>query len=165
MLKRALLCCPVDTSFPGSHALHLHYAATAVDSLIWNPPACRITVTFKDDKDGTVKTVQAPMGKSILEVAHENDVELEGELESYLWVLFVEHGIMLFCVSQGCSSPFSAAACVWCACGAVPQVCCCRGVPCVTGTQQVAKHTPARPCLSSELQVPARAHWRAPHAT
>ncbi len=36
-------------------------------------------MTFKDDKDGSVKTVQAPLGKSILEVAHENDVELEGE--------------------------------------------------------------------------------------
>lgn len=37
-----------------------------------------MTITFKDDKDGSTKTVQAPLGKSILEVAHENDVELEG---------------------------------------------------------------------------------------
>ena len=35
-------------------------------------------MTFKDEKDGSVKTVQAPLGKSILEVAHENDIELEG---------------------------------------------------------------------------------------
>lgn len=83
---------------------------------------CSITVTFKDDKDGSVTTVQAPVGKSILEasggpcgdssapprqwlldapasvpavpmhclllwppqVAHENNVELEGACEGSL---------------------------------------------------------------------------------
>lgn len=48
------------------------------------PAPCSITVTFHDDKDGTTKTVQAPLGKSILEVAHENDVELEGACEGSL---------------------------------------------------------------------------------
>lgn len=43
-----------------------------------------ITVTFKDDKDGSVKTVEAELGKSILEIAHENDVELEGACEGSL---------------------------------------------------------------------------------
>jgi ferredoxin len=41
-------------------------------------------VTFKDDKDGSEKTVRAPIGKSLLEVAHENDVELEGACEGSL---------------------------------------------------------------------------------
>eukprot|EP00887_Chlorella_sp_A99_P004359 scaffold15.g4359.t1 len=43
-----------------------------------------ISVTFYDDKDGSTKTVQAPLGKSILEVAHDNDVELEGACEGSL---------------------------------------------------------------------------------
>jgi ferredoxin len=36
-----------------------------------------ISVTFVD-KDGAETTVRAPLGKSLLEVAHDNDVELEG---------------------------------------------------------------------------------------
>ncbi|PRW20284.1 adrenodoxin mitochondrial isoform X3 isoform A [Chlorella sorokiniana] len=43
-----------------------------------------ISVTFKDEKDGSEKTVKAPLGKSILEIAHENDVELEGACEGSL---------------------------------------------------------------------------------
>ena len=35
-------------------------------------------MTFQDDKDGSTTVVQAPVGKSILEVAHDNHVELEG---------------------------------------------------------------------------------------
>lgn len=40
-------------------------------------PKNSISVTFVD-KDGTETTVRAPLGKSLLEVAHDNDVELEG---------------------------------------------------------------------------------------
>lgn len=36
-------------------------------------------MTFHDDKDGSDKVVKATIGKSLLEVAHENDVDLEGE--------------------------------------------------------------------------------------
>jgi len=36
-------------------------------------------VTFTDEKDNSVKTVQAPLGESLLEVAHANDIDLEGE--------------------------------------------------------------------------------------
>ncbi|KAL4451271.1 hypothetical protein ABPG77_009343 [Micractinium sp. CCAP 211/92] len=43
-----------------------------------------ISVTFKDEKDGSETTVQAPLGKSLLEVAHENGVELEGACEGSL---------------------------------------------------------------------------------
>lgn len=42
------------------------------------------TVTFKDEKDGSVTTVEAPMGVSLLEVAHDNDVDLEGACEGSL---------------------------------------------------------------------------------
>lgn len=39
----------------------------------------RITVTFHCEKDGTEHTVKAPIGKSLLEVAHANEIDLEGE--------------------------------------------------------------------------------------
>lgn len=38
-------------------------------------------MTFDCEKDGTSHTVQAPIGKSLLEVAHDNEIELEGERE------------------------------------------------------------------------------------
>jgi ferredoxin len=41
-------------------------------------------VTFTDDKDGSVTTVQAPIGESLLEVAHHNDIDLEGACEGSL---------------------------------------------------------------------------------
>ena len=47
-------------------------------------PRRSITVTFKDDKDGSERVVQAPVGQSLLEVAHASDVELEGACEGSL---------------------------------------------------------------------------------
>ena len=41
-----------------------------------------IRITFKDDKDGSVTEVQAPLDTSVLEVAHANDIDLEGSLFS-----------------------------------------------------------------------------------
>lgn len=56
-----------------------------MDSPLFFPtPPCSISVTFKDEKDGSETTVQAPLGKSLLEVAHENGVELEGACEGSL---------------------------------------------------------------------------------
>ncbi|PSC71313.1 adrenodoxin mitochondrial isoform B [Micractinium conductrix] len=43
-----------------------------------------ISVTFKDEKDGSEKTVRVPLGKSLLEAAHDNEVELEGACEGSL---------------------------------------------------------------------------------
>lgn len=43
-----------------------------------------IRVTFKDEKDGSEKTVHVPLGQSLLEAAHENEVELEGACEGSL---------------------------------------------------------------------------------
>lgn len=37
----------------------------------------RISVTFVD-KDGEEKQIKVPIGMSMLEAAHENDIELEG---------------------------------------------------------------------------------------
>lgn len=38
----------------------------------------RISVTFVD-KDGVEKHLRVPIGMSMLEAAHENDIELEGK--------------------------------------------------------------------------------------
>ncbi|KAF8058837.1 MFDX1 [Scenedesmus sp. PABB004] len=43
-----------------------------------------IAVTFVCEKDGSEVTVAAPIGKNLLEVAHANDVELEGACEASL---------------------------------------------------------------------------------
>ena len=43
---------------------------------------CSIQVTFTDEKDGSVTTVNAPLGESLLEVAHKNDIDLEGVIRS-----------------------------------------------------------------------------------
>ncbi|QDZ26063.1 ferredoxin [Chloropicon primus] len=42
-----------------------------------------ITVTFID-KDGEEEVIEAPVGKSLLEIAHMNDIELEGACEGSL---------------------------------------------------------------------------------
>ncbi|KAK9817029.1 hypothetical protein WJX72_008617 [[Myrmecia] bisecta] len=48
------------------------------------PGAETISVTFHDDKDGSEKTVQVPIGESLLEAAHANEIELEGACEGSL---------------------------------------------------------------------------------
>ncbi|KAJ9524067.1 hypothetical protein QJQ45_022574 [Haematococcus lacustris] len=48
---------------------------------LWSP--CRISVTFID-KDGLEHNVPAPIGKNLLEVAHDNEVDLEGACEGSL---------------------------------------------------------------------------------
>jgi 2Fe-2S ferredoxin len=40
-------------------------------------------ITFVN-KDGTEKTVEAPIGLSVLEIAHHNDIDLEGACEGSL---------------------------------------------------------------------------------
>ena len=44
---------------------------------------CRISVTFVD-KDGEENHIEVPIGMSMLEAAHENDIELEGKSSSTL---------------------------------------------------------------------------------
>lgn len=53
----------------------------ALDGLSWCagvPCCCSISVTFVSEKDGSETTVKAPIGQHLLEVAHKNDIELEG---------------------------------------------------------------------------------------
>jgi ferredoxin len=40
---------------------------------------CRISITFVC-KDGEEKDIKVPVGMSVLEAAHENDIELEGKV-------------------------------------------------------------------------------------
>ncbi len=53
--------------------------------------ACRIDVTFKDEKDGSVKTVKVPIGTSLLEAAHENHIDLEGRISTVQEFEMVSH--------------------------------------------------------------------------
>jgi len=54
----------------------------------------RISVTFVN-KDGSEKTISVPIGMSMLEAAHENDIELEGK-SSYLENLQFPSGVIPF---------------------------------------------------------------------
>ncbi|KAL6768809.1 MFDX1 [Auxenochlorella protothecoides x Auxenochlorella symbiontica] len=50
-------------------------------------PRCsddKVSVTFADEKDGSEVTIQAPLGKSLMEIAHDNDVDLECACEGSL---------------------------------------------------------------------------------
>jgi ferredoxin len=47
-------------------------------------PTSSISVTYKDEKDNSVTTVRVPLGVSLLEAAHRNDVDLEGACEGSL---------------------------------------------------------------------------------
>lgn len=46
--------------------------------LIIDIVTCSISVIFHDEKDGSTKTVQVPIGQSLMEAAHANDIDLEG---------------------------------------------------------------------------------------
>jgi len=48
---------------------------------------CRISVTFID-KDGEENHIKVPVGMSMLEAAHENDIELEGKSFNFRILLF-----------------------------------------------------------------------------
>ncbi|XP_039687458.1 adrenodoxin-like protein 1, mitochondrial [Medicago truncatula] len=52
-------------------------------SLLLKTTLCRISVTFVE-KDGEEKLIKVPIGMSMLEAAHVNDIELEGACESSL---------------------------------------------------------------------------------
>ncbi|CAL5219544.1 g1396 [Coccomyxa viridis] len=43
-----------------------------------------ISATFHDEKDGSTRTVQVPVGQSLMEAAHANDIDLEGACEGSL---------------------------------------------------------------------------------
>ncbi|RLN34323.1 2Fe-2S ferredoxin-like [Panicum miliaceum] len=68
-------------SFQGRKLFYSTTNATDGDSN--NKPEAKISVTFVD-KDGEEKLVKVPIGMSMLEAAHENDIELEGACEGSL---------------------------------------------------------------------------------
>lgn len=59
------------------HSLITLHGLFNVKNEATRPNFFRVTLHFKD-KDGSVTTVKAPVGMSILQVAHQNDVNLEG---------------------------------------------------------------------------------------
>ena len=62
----------------------------------WDTLFCRISVTFVD-KDGEEKHIKVPIGMSMLEAAHENDIELEGkDSDAYLVRTFASFPIFVF---------------------------------------------------------------------
>ncbi|KAK3221131.1 hypothetical protein Dsin_015101 [Dipteronia sinensis] len=65
-----------------SAALLLHLFESGYNILVISPhskaPFFRISVTFVD-KDGEDQLIKVPIGMSLLEAAHENDIELEGK--------------------------------------------------------------------------------------
>jgi hypothetical protein len=52
--------------------------------------AYSISVTFID-KQGKEVNVQAPVGKNLLEVAHDNEIDLEGEQRAHSPCLALQH--------------------------------------------------------------------------
>ncbi|KAG8636027.1 adrenodoxin-like protein 2, mitochondrial isoform X1 [Manihot esculenta] len=60
-----------------------------------------ISVTFVD-KDGEEKHIKVPVGMSMLEAAHENDIELEGSIDAVLILCFrlcVDYNVLSVIVS------------------------------------------------------------------
>ncbi|TVU09686.1 hypothetical protein EJB05_43177 [Eragrostis curvula] len=63
--------------------LFVHWKLIDTSKMLTLNLLCRISVTFID-KDGEEKLVTVPIGMSMLEAAHENDIELEGACEGSL---------------------------------------------------------------------------------
>lgn len=68
-------------NYVGNHTLCSATDATASDRS--EQQEAKISVTFVD-KDGDEKLINVPIGMSMLEAAHENDIELEGACEGSL---------------------------------------------------------------------------------
>jgi hypothetical protein len=64
-------------------------------------------VTFVSEKDGSETTVKAPIGKHLLEVAHDNDVELEGASSSTA-VALAGHSCSVPQIHRTCSNSTAA---------------------------------------------------------
>ncbi|KAK3023855.1 hypothetical protein RJ639_043986 [Escallonia herrerae] len=75
---------PAPPSPSGAH-LHWHLHQEEHVCMLFKIVFCcpRISVTFVD-KDGDEKHINVPIGMSMLEAAHENDIELEGACEGSL---------------------------------------------------------------------------------
>lgn len=67
-----------------TYAIAVIWTNTPINTSIYPVLHCSINVTFTDEKDGSTKTVKAPLGESLLEVAHSNEIDLEGACEGSL---------------------------------------------------------------------------------
>uniref|UniRef100_A0ACD5Y222 Uncharacterized protein n=1 Tax=Avena sativa TaxID=4498 RepID=A0ACD5Y222_AVESA len=76
--KEAIISC---LNYVGNHSLCSATDANVSDKS--EQPEAKISVTFVD-KDGDEKLINVPIGMSMLEAAHENDIELEGACEGSL---------------------------------------------------------------------------------
>ncbi|KDP45017.1 hypothetical protein JCGZ_01517 [Jatropha curcas] len=75
---------PVTKVFQGTLIQKHHLFSTTTSSTdIVDESEEKISVTFVD-KDGEEKHIKVPIGMSMLEAAHENDIELEGACEASL---------------------------------------------------------------------------------
>ena len=63
----------------GNHRLHL-ISARRHGEVIRPEPGTGIKLTFQDSKGKEIKTIEANEGDDLLSLAHEHDVDLEGEL-------------------------------------------------------------------------------------
>ncbi|XP_037441383.1 adrenodoxin-like protein 2, mitochondrial isoform X2 [Triticum dicoccoides] len=68
-------------NYVGNHSLCSATGAKVSDRS--EQPKAKISVTFVD-KDGDETVINVPIGMSMLEAAHENDIELEGACEGSL---------------------------------------------------------------------------------
>uniref|UniRef100_A0ACD5XS70 Uncharacterized protein n=2 Tax=Avena sativa TaxID=4498 RepID=A0ACD5XS70_AVESA len=76
--KEAIRSC---MNYVGNHSFCSATDANVSDKS--EQPEAKISVTFID-KDGDEKLINVPIGMSMLEAAHENDIELEGACEGSL---------------------------------------------------------------------------------
>ncbi|KAG8391840.1 hypothetical protein BUALT_Bualt01G0228800 [Buddleja alternifolia] len=91
LISKAPTCTPRTSYFPVVHNQYLctlrrelfSTTAAKVDSEEGNEEKQKINVTFVD-KDGEETNIKVPVGMSMLEAAHENDIDLEGACEGSL---------------------------------------------------------------------------------
>jgi ferredoxin len=83
LFPAALHAASSTAAAPAGRSLHSSAAQAAASPTAPDSTTDTITVTFVD-KDGNDVVVQAPLGKSLLEVAHDNEIELEGACEGSL---------------------------------------------------------------------------------
>eukprot|EP00732_Lithocolla_globosa_P002144 Lithocolla_globosa_v1_NODE_1315_length_2677_cov_13.200229.p2 type:complete len:166 gc:universal NODE_1315_length_2677_cov_13.200229:1635-1138(-) len=78
-LLSSSLAFPTSLSLFGSNLILRHYSSSSQSS----PPANTVRVEFHTPEDGVI-VLDAPKGTNILELAHDNKIDLEGACEGSL---------------------------------------------------------------------------------
>jgi hypothetical protein len=86
---------PTALANPGVWSSHIHSAATTYHGAgnAAGGEGDGISVTFVE-KDTRERTVQVPIGESLLEAAHKNDIELEGAITQLACILQPISGLL-----------------------------------------------------------------------